>query len=551
MLTHRMSDEPACLEKSAANWVSWSANGIVQSVQEPTAADNQGRRPSPVTTERYILAIDQGTTSTRAMLFDEKGWPQGMAQRELRQIYPRAGWVEHDPEEIWQTTIDVCRAVLYERAATAANVAAIGIANQRETSVIWERATGRPIYNAIVWQDRRTTELCRALIAAGHEGLVRNKSGLVIDPYFSASKIAWLLDNHPGARDMAQQGELAFGTVDSFLLWRLTGGRVHGTDATNASRTMLFNICTQDWDDELLDLLRIPRNLLPEVSDSSTEFGVAEPALFGGPIPITGMAGDQQAAAVGQSCFLPGMVKGTYGTGCFVLQNTGEGPVVSKNRLLATILYRLDGKPTYALEGSIFGAGVAVQWLRDGLKVIDDPGASEAHAKRIPDTAGVYMVPAFSGLGAPYWDPRARGAILGLSLESGVDHVVRAALESVCYQTCDLLRTMAADGAVEPTALRVDGGMVRNDWLMQFLADVLDLPVERPAVTETTALGAAYLAGLKAGFYSSLAEISRHWRRERVFRPMLAPDERQRLYAGWLDAVRRVRCPNPNVTGAS
>ncbi len=494
-----------------------------------------------MTFQRYLLAIDQGTTSTRAILFDREGLPRGQAQRELPQIYPRDGWVEHDPEEIWQATLGVCRKLLSEQAVKAPSVAAIGITNQRETTVIWERATGRPIHNAIVWQDRRSAEFCNGLAAEGHEALVREKSGLVIDPYFSASKIAWLLDNLPGAREAAERGKLAFGTVDSFLLWRLTGGRVHATDATNASRTMVFNIHTQDWDDELLGLFRIPREILPEVRDNSSEFGVTDPALFGGAIPITGMAGDQQAATVGQACFLPGMVKSTYGTGCFMLQNTGERPVVSNNRLLTTVVYRLDGKPTYALEGSIFIAGAALKWLRDGLKIIDKASASEAHAKSIPHTGGVYLVPAFSGLGAPYWDPGARGAILGLTLESGVHQIVRAALESVCYQTRDLMTAMAADSASKQTALRVDGGMVRNEWLMQFLADVLDLPVERPTVTETTALGAAYLAGLKVGFYRSIDDISEHWKCERVFRPSLSADERERLYTGWLDAVRRVR----------
>ena len=494
-----------------------------------------------MTIERYLLAIDQGTTSTRAILFDEEGLPRGAAQRDLLQIYPRDGWVEHDPEEIWQATVEVCRKVVSERTGMADSVAAIGIANQRETTVIWERASGRPIHNAIVWQDRRTTEFCGGLEAEGYEELVRKKSGLVIDPYFSASKIVWLLDNLPGARKAAERGELAFGTVDSFLLWRLTGGRVHATDATNASRTMVFNIHTQGWDDELLDLFRIPREILPEVRDNSTEFGVTDPTLFGNEVPVTCMVGDQQAASVGQACFHPGMIKSTYGTGCFILQNIGETPVVSDNRLVTTVAYRLEGKPTYALEGSIFNAGAAVQWLCDGLKIIERASASEAHAQSIPDTGGVYLVPAFTGLGAPYWDPVARGAILGLTLDSGVSQIVRAALESVCYQTRNLMTAMADDQAIKPTALRVDGGMVRNDWLMQFLADVLDLPVERSTVTETTALGAAYLAGLKVGFYRSIDDISEHWKCDRVFQSSLGANERERLYTGWLDAVRRVR----------
>ena len=500
--------------------------------------------------QRYLLAIDQGTTSTRAMLFDRDGSPRGRAQRELTQIYPRDGWVEHDPEEIWRATLELCRQVIAEHAggadaAVAAAVAAIGIANQRETSIIWRRADGLPIHNAIVWQDRRGAEFCERLAGDGCEALVRGKTGLVIDPYFSASKIVWLLDNIPGARQAAERGELAFGTVDSFLLWRLTGGRVHATDATNASRTMLFNIHSQDWDGELLDLLRIPRRLLPEVRDNSSEFGVTDGQLLGGEIPITGMAGDQQAAAIGQACLRPGMVKATFGTGCFILQNIGDeaaiSTAISDDRLVTTLAYRLGGKPVYAVEGSIFNAGAALQWLRDGLGIISEAGESEAHARAIADTGGVYLVPAFTGLGAPYWDAAARGAILGLSRDSGVPQIARAALESVCYQTRNLIVTMAQDGIAKPSSLRVDGGMVGNDWLMQFLADILDLPIERPAMSESTALGAAYLAGLKAGFYDSIDDISGHWKYEHLFRPALASAERERLCAGWRDAVRRVR----------
>ena len=489
----------------------------------------------------YILAIDQGTTSTRAILFDAQGRPAGSARRELPQIFPRDGWVEHDPEEIWRATVDVCRKVLAETGHGAGEIAAIGITNQRETTILWERATGRPIYNAIVWQDRRTADLCRRLSDDGHADLVAARTGLVIDPYFSATKIAWLLDNVEGAREAAAGGEILFGTVDSFLLWRLTGGKVHATDATNASRTMVFNIHTQDWDDELLELLSIPRAMLPDVLDNSTGFGVTEKDLFAGAIPITGMAGDQQAATVGQACFAPGMIKGTYGTGAFILLNTGARPVASKNKLLTTIAYRLRGETTYAVEGSLFIAGAAVQWLRDGLKLIDTAGATEAIAEGIADTGGVYLVPAFTGLGAPYWDPAARGAIVGLTRATGVAEIVRAALEAVCYQTRDLMRAMEDDGASPPTALRVDGGMVANDWLMQFLADILEVPVERPVITETTALGAAYLAGLEAGLYSSVEEISGHWKRQRRFDPALGPDRRQRLYSGWLEAVGRVR----------
>ena len=489
----------------------------------------------------YILAIDQGTTSTRAILFDAQGRPAGSARRELPQIFPRDGWVEHDPEEIWRATVDVCRKVLAETGHGAGEIAAIGITNQRETTILWERATGRPIYNAIVWQDRRTADLCRRLSDDGHADLVAARTGLVIDPYFSATKIAWLLDNVEGARQAAAGGEILFGTVDSFLLWRLTGGKVHATDATNASRTMVFNIHTQDWDDELLELLSIPRAMLPDVLDNSTGFGVTEKDLFAGAIAITGMAGDQQAATVGQACFAPGMIKGTYGTGAFILLNTGARPVASKHKLLTTIAYRLRGETTYAVEGSLFIAGAAVQWLRDGLKLIDTAAATEAIARGIAHTGGVYLVPAFTGLGAPYWDPAARGAIVGLTRATGVAEIVRAALEAVCYQTRDLMRAMEDDGASPPTALRVDGGMVANDWLMQFLADILEVPVERPVITETTALGAAYLAGLEAGLYPSIEEISGHWKRERRFEPALGPDRRQRLYSGWLEAVGRVR----------
>ena len=494
-----------------------------------------------MTAQPYLLAIDQGTTSTRAILFDRQGVPQHSAQRELAQIYPQDGWVEHDPEEIWQATVAVCRQTLSEQTGQANSVAAIGIANQRETSIIWRRTDGKPIHNAIVWQDRRGAELCRRLTADGYEDLVRGKSGLRIDPYFSASKIAWLLDTIHGARQAAERGELAFGTVDSFLLWRLTGGRVHATDATNAARTLLFNIHSQTWDGDLLELFHIPRELLPEVHDNCSAFGVTAPELFGSEISITGMAGDQQAAAMGQACLQPATIKATYGTGCFMLQNTGEKPVVSNNRLVTTLAYRLEGRSTYALEGSIFNAGSAVQWLRDGLNLIDRADETETHARRVADTGGVYLVPAFTGLGAPYWDPAARGAILGLTRDSGISHIVRAALESVCYQTRDLLTAMARDGAAKPSALRVDGGMAGNDWFLQFLADILDLPVARPATLETTALGAAFLAGLQIGFYRSLEDISERWTCARTFDPALDAASRERLYAGWCDAVRRVR----------
>ncbi|MEA2780272.1 MAG: glycerol kinase [Rhodospirillaceae bacterium] len=484
-----------------------------------------------------ILAIDQGTTSTRAMVFDAAGRALALAQQELPQIYPADGWVEHDPEEIWQATVAVCRQVL----AQVPDVAAIGITNQRETTLLWERATGKPLHNAIVWQDRRGAALCRRLEEAGHGPRVQKTTGLLLDPYFSASKIDWLLNNVPGARARAKAGELAVGTVDSFLLWRLSGGKLHATDATNASRSLLFDIRRQIWDEAMLALFDIPRELLPEVRDSADDYGVSESSLFGRPIPILGVAGDQQAATIGQACFAPGMIKSTYGTGCFVLLNSGQDAPLSKNRLVTTVAARLAGKTSYAVEGSIFIAGAAVQWLRDGLGLIAAAADTEAMAAALPGNAGVYLVPAFTGLGAPYWEPEARGAIFGLTRDIGPREFARATLEAVCYQTRDLMEAMAADGAPRPTALRVDGGMTGNDWLMQFLADILDLPVERPVVTETTALGAAYLAGLQAGLFKSIEDIARQWRRDRLFEPRMSTGDRDRLYAGWQDAVRRVR----------
>jgi len=492
---------------------------------------------------QHVLAIDQGTTSSRAIVFDQSGAIIASSQREFEQHYPQSGWVEHDAEVIWSDTVDVAKEAIAKAGLEATAISAIGITNQRETVVVWERATGKPIHRAIVWQDRRTSEFCRQLKADGHEALVQERSGLLLDPYFSSTKLAWILDHVQGARDAASKGELAFGTIDSFLLWRLTEGAVHATDATNASRTMLFNIHRQDWDDDLLALLNIPRNLLPEVKDCSTLFGTTPSELFGAPLPVTGIAGDQQAATVGQACFSPGMLKSTYGTGCFALLNTGETAVTSTNRLLTTTAYRLDGKPTYAIEGSIFVAGAAVQWLRDGLKLVAHAGDTEAIAKRTEGTGGVYLVPAFVGLGAPYWDPDARGALIGLTRDSGIDQIVRATLESVAYQTQDLMNAMAGDirGDGRPTAVRVDGGMVANDWICQFLADMLDLPVERPKVVETTALGAAYLAGLETGLYASRDAIGEAWRLDRRFEPQMNPADRERLYAGWMDAVARVR----------
>jgi len=491
----------------------------------------------------YLLALDQGTTSTRAILFDADGVARSAAQAELPQIFPQPGWVEHDPEEIWRAAISVIRRALANAKVPAGEVAALGITNQRETTIVWDRTTGKPIHNAIVWQDRRTADWCRTMVKEVGDEELGKRTGLLFDAYFSGSKIVWLLDNVAGARAAAETGRLAFGTVDSFLLWRLTGGAVHATDATNASRTMLFNLKTQDWDDTLLKAFRIPRSLLPEVRDSAADYGEAAAAHAGAAIPIRGIAGDQHAATVGQACFEPGMIKSTYGTGCFVVLNTGSTLVRSKNRLLTTLAYRLKGQPTYAVEGSIFVSGAAIQWLRDGLKVIAKADESAALAARLKSTNGVYMVPAFTGLGAPYWDPDARGAILGLTRDSGIAEIVRAALESVAYQTRDLMVAMQEDGAT-PAALRVDGGMAVNDWVMQFLADQLAMPVERPVVTETTALGAAYLAGLGAGVFASTAEIAARWKREREFKPAMAPAPRQALYTGWLDAVRRVRSRN-------
>ena len=493
-----------------------------------------------------ILALDQGTTSSRAILFDAAGKPIASGQRELQQFYPDDGWVEHDPEHIWADTMAAAREAIELSGRPATDIAAIGITNQRETAVVWDRATGRASHNAIVWQDRRTAPLCRELVAEGLDDHVRSATGLLIDAYCSATKIKWMLDNIAGARKRAERGELACGTVDSFLLWRLTGGKVHATDASNACRTMLFDITRHDWDDRLLERLGIPRSMLPEVKDNSGHFGDTDPAILGASIAITGMAGDQQAATFGQACFQPGMLKSTYGTGCFALLNTGERLVPSENRLLSTIAYRLDGRTTYAIEGSIFIAGAAIQWVRDGLRAITHAGESEALAAMLPDSGGIYFVPAFTGLGAPYWDPDARGAILGITRDSSSAHIVRAALESVCYQTADLLTAMrqdiaAADAGVLPDTLRVDGGMVANDWVCQYLADILDCPVERPAVIETTALGAAYLAGLAVGIHPSMQAIADSWREDGRFVPKLDRDTRKARLAGWADAVSRVR----------
>ena len=486
-----------------------------------------------------ILSIDQGTTSTRAIVFDLHGEPQASAQRELPQIYPADGWVEHDAEEIWRATIAVCRAATEK--VKAERLAAIGITNQRETTVVWNRKTGTPIHNAIVWQDRRGAPLCKRLIGEGWEPKIQAKTGLLIDSYFSATKIAWMLENVAGARAAATRGELAFGTIDSFLLWRLTEGRSHATDVTNASRTMLFNINTLDWDQDLLDLFQVPRSMLPEVRDNAADFGTSAPATIGIALPIAGMAGDQQAALIGQACFKPGMIKSTYGTGCFALLNIGDQPRPSRNRLLTTVGYRLKGETAYAIEGSIFIAGAAVQWLRDGLHLIQQAGETEALARSVGTTGGVYLVPAFTGLGAPYWDPMARGALIGLTRDTGIAEIVRSALEAVCYQTRDLMAAMGSDSGAVPTRLRVDGGMSRNDWVMQFLADLLNVSVERPVVTETTAIGAAFCAGLGVGLIGSLDEVAQNWQRDRQFSPQMAPADRDRLYDGWMKAVKRVQ----------
>lgn len=489
---------------------------------------------------KYILSIDQGTTSSRAIIFNEKSEILSVAQQEFTQFFPEDGWVEHDPEEIWQSTLGVSRECIEKLGVQASEIAAIGITNQRETTIIWDKLTGQPIYNAIVWQDRRTAEFCTELEERGLGQVVTKKTGLLLDAYFSATKVRWLLDNVDGARARAERGELLFGTVDCFLLWRLTNGQSHKTDASNASRTMLFNIHSQEWDKELLTELSVPEAMLPEVEDCAADFGFASAEHLGAEIPIGGIAGDQQAALIGQCCFEPGMTKSTYGTGCFVIMNTGEKPVESSNRLLTTVGYRLNGKVSYGLEGSIFVAGAAVQWLRDGIKLISDASETEAIATSHPSSNGVYLVPAFTGLGAPYWDPGARGGILGLTRDSSIEDIVTATLLSVCYQTRDLLEAMAKDG-VMPTILRVDGGMVANSWVAQGLADQVRIPVDRPEVTETTALGVAYLAGLQVGIYDSLEEISSQWRSERAFQPQMAQNESNLLYQGWQEAVSRVR----------
>jgi glycerol kinase len=484
-------------------------------------------------TEPTILAIDQGTTSSRAILFSRGGDIIAMRQKELELHYPQNGWVEQNANDIWNDTLWACRAVMDDVPDQARNIAAIGITNQRETTILWDRKTGEPVYNAIVWQDRRTAELCTRLKV--HENKIRSKTGLLADPYFSGTKIAWVLDNVAGARKRAEAGDLAFGTVDCYLLWKLTGGKVHATDATNAGRTMLYNIVEQKWDDELLKLLNIPKAILPEVKDNVTAFGTTD--LFGKTLTIGGMAGDQQAAIIGQACFAEGMVKSTYGTGCFALMNIGPNFKESKNRLLTTPAYRFDGKMTYAIEGSIFVAGAAVQWLRDGLHLFKNAAESEAMANSVADNNGVYMVPAFTGLGAPYWRPDARAVISGLTRDSNAAHLTRAALEAQAYQTLDLMDAMTGDTGYRPDVIRADGGLVSNGFVCQFLADMLNRPVDIPKVAETTALGAAYLAGLQSGVYNSLTDITRAWQCARRYNPAMDSARREALYGGWKRAI--------------
>ena len=490
-----------------------------------------------MTMTQVILSIDQGTTSSRTLVFSPKGDILFTAQEEFPQIYPADGWVEHDPEAIWETVLKTLKAAYGFAKDSGASIVGIGITNQRETTLVWDRETGNCLYNAIVWQDRRTAETCREIKSRFDEEELTGKTGLLLDPYFSATKAAWILDHIHGARDKAAKGELAFGTVDSFLIWRLTGGKSHATDATNASRTNLFNIHTQAWDDELLNLFNVPASLLPEVKDCADDYGNC--TVLGEDIPILGVAGDQQAAAIGQCCFEEGDIKSTYGTGCFVILNTGSECITSKNRLLSTVCYRLNGKMTYALEGSIFIAGAAVQWLRDGIQIIEDAAETEAMCAGLESNKGVYLVPAFTGLGAPHWDPDARGAIFGLTRDTGRAEIARATVESVVYQTYDLFQAMSDDG-VAPTSLRVDGGMVHNSWMVQHLSSVLNIPVDRPKTLETTALGAAYLAGLQAGLFGSLDEVKANWQRDNHFEPKMDDTARKTLLEGWNKAVENV-----------
>jgi len=488
---------------------------------------------------QLVLAIDQGTTSSRSILFDNSFSIVGQSQREFEQLFPDSGWVEHNPETIWETTMTTCSDMVHKADAMSASIATIGITNQRETTIVWDKSSGKPIYNAIVWQDRRTSQRCQNLQKSGVEASITEKTGLLLDPYFSATKIAWILDNISGARDRAERGELAFGTVDSWLIWKLTEGKVHATDATNASRTMLYNIHAGEWDADLLSLFNIPQAMLPEIKNCSDEFGTT--SLFGAPISINGVAGDQQAATIGQACFETGMMKSTYGTGCFALLNTGKTAVQSDNRLLTTIAYQLNGELTYALEGSIFIAGAAVQWLRDGLGIIESAAASGELAQSADDNQEVYLIPAFTGLGAPWWDPDARGAIFGLTRNSGPAEIARAALESVCFQTLDLLGAMHADWTpTGHTVLRVDGGMVDSDWTMQCLADILNTTVEKPASLETTALGAAWLAGSHIGIWPDQKDFAKAWQCQQQFAPTMTAELRKKKIKGWKDAMKRL-----------
>ena len=488
---------------------------------------------------QYIMALDAGTTSNRCILFDQEGRVRAAAQKEFPQIFPKPGWVEHDAREIWATQLGVAVEAMGKIGATAADIAAIGITNQRETTVVWDRATGEPVYNAIVWQCRRTSAYCDELKARGYAEAIRRKTGLVVDAYFSGPKIRWILDNVPGARRRAEAGELLFGTVETWLIWLLTGGRVHVTDYSNASRTMLFNINTLDWDDELLDLMDIPRSMLPTPVPSSQVYGETDPGFFGRSIPIAGAAGDQQAALFGQACFTPGQAKNTYGTGCFLLMNTGDKPVFSSSGLVTTVAWSLGNRVSYALEGSIFVAGAAIQWLRDEMRLIDSAADSEYHAGKVDDTAGCYVVPAFTGLGAPYWDQYARGAIVGLTRGVNKNHIIRATLESIAYQVSDVLEAMRADSGIALTSLKVDGGASSNNVLMQLQADILQVTVHRPVCVETTALGAAYLAGLAVGYWSSQEEIARNWAVDRTFLPAITTQERDKKLQGWKRAVTR------------
>ncbi len=502
---------------------------------------------------KFILAIDQGTTSTRAIVFDENQKIAGVGQQEFKQYFPKSGWVEHDPEEIWTSVLATCKTAIKAAKITADQIAAIGITNQRETTVLWNRKTGKAVHKAIVWQDRRSTEICARLKKDGQEKTFSAKTGLLLDPYFSGTKVAWLLENVKGLREKAEAGTIAFGTIDSFLIWRLTGGTRHVTDATNASRTLMFNIKTNKWDKALLDTLKVPAAILPEVLDCAADFGVTDKALLGAEIPILGVAGDQQAATIGNACFEAGMVKSTYGTGCFALLNTGSDCVVSKNRLLTTIAYRLNGKTTYALEGSIFMAGASIQWLRDGLGFMKAASESGAMAAKADPNQDIYLVPAFVGLGAPHWDAEARGALFGLTRATGPNEIAKATLEAVCYQTHDLLSAMRKDwksAKASSTVLRVDGGMVASDWTMQFLADILGAPVDRPVVLETTALGAAWLAGSRAGVWPDQKGFARTWARDTRFKPKMKAGERERKLTGWHDAVGRTLV-GQNKSGAS